>query len=101
MRCQSWFSLRSCPQSPDSAQPLKSSGSTAIAADVSVYDIVTSPDLSGRAAVVTGAKAGLGFQAARILAAHGATVVLACRLALHEAERIAPEEACVHYVGRT
>jgi NAD(P)-dependent dehydrogenase (short-subunit alcohol dehydrogenase family) len=37
------------------------------------------PDQSGRIALVTGASAGLGLETAKVLAAHGATVVLACR----------------------
>jgi NAD(P)-dependent dehydrogenase (short-subunit alcohol dehydrogenase family) len=37
------------------------------------------PSLRGRIAVITGANTGLGFQTARLLAARGAAVVLACR----------------------
>jgi NAD(P)-dependent dehydrogenase (short-subunit alcohol dehydrogenase family) len=37
------------------------------------------PGQYGRTAVVTGANAGIGFQIARVLAQHGANVVLACR----------------------
>jgi NAD(P)-dependent dehydrogenase (short-subunit alcohol dehydrogenase family) len=53
-------------------------------------------DQAGRTAVITGANSGIGFEAARVLAAHGATVVLACRdpgQADRAAARIAAELA--------
>ena len=37
------------------------------------------PDQSGRIAIVTGANSGIGFETARVLAAKGATVIMACR----------------------
>jgi NAD(P)-dependent dehydrogenase (short-subunit alcohol dehydrogenase family) len=37
------------------------------------------PDQSGRTAVVTGSNSGIGYEAALVLAQHGASVVLACR----------------------
>jgi NAD(P)-dependent dehydrogenase (short-subunit alcohol dehydrogenase family) len=46
------------------------------------------PDQAGRTAVVTGASGGLGMETARVLAARGADVVLACR-DLAKAERAA------------
>ncbi len=51
-------------------------------------------DQSGKCFVVTGANTGLGFEAARVLAAQGARIVLACRDAAkaHEAmDRISAE----------
>jgi NAD(P)-dependent dehydrogenase (short-subunit alcohol dehydrogenase family) len=47
-------------------------------------------DLSGRTALVTGSSAGLGLEIARVLAGHGALVVLACRN-LGKAERAAEQ----------
>lgn len=61
------------------------------------------PDQSGRIAIVTGSNTGLGFDTARVLAQHGAQVVMAVRdtakgeAAAAEIRRIAPSaEVTVH-----
>ncbi|WP_152399163.1 oxidoreductase [Paenibacillus cellulositrophicus] len=37
------------------------------------------PDQTGRVAIVTGSNSGIGWEAARVLATNGATVIMACR----------------------
>ena len=37
------------------------------------------PDLTGQVVIITGANSGLGLESTKALAAHGATVVMACR----------------------
>jgi NAD(P)-dependent dehydrogenase (short-subunit alcohol dehydrogenase family) len=53
------------------------------------------PDLTGTRAVVTGGNSGIGLHAARELAAHGATVTLACR------NTAAAEDAATKMPGAT
>ena len=44
-----------------------------------MFGVADVPELTGRVAVVTGGNGGLGLQTAKVLAAHGAEVVLAAR----------------------
>ena len=48
---------------------------------MATHESIKVPDLSGRLHVVTGANSGLGLAMAHFLAAHGGSVVLACRSA--------------------
>ncbi|MEZ5568894.1 MAG: oxidoreductase [Halioglobus sp.] len=62
------------------------------------------PDQSGRTIVITGANTGLGFEAARALAAKGARVLMACRSSEKAEQAIARIEqdngaADVHFVA--
>jgi NAD(P)-dependent dehydrogenase (short-subunit alcohol dehydrogenase family) len=62
------------------------------------------PQQDGRVAVITGANTGLGFETARLLAAHGATVVLAVRnldKGKEAATRIAAPEVSVQRLDLT
>ncbi|XP_071088414.1 WW domain-containing oxidoreductase-like [Haliotis cracherodii] len=45
----------------------------------SALHVLQGRDISGKYAVITGANSGIGYETARSLALHGATVVLACR----------------------
>ncbi|WP_459194410.1 oxidoreductase [Halosimplex sp. J119] len=46
---------------------------------MSTWTAADVPDLTGKTVVVTGANSGLGYEATRLLAREGATVVMACR----------------------
>ncbi|KAK3760106.1 hypothetical protein RRG08_064776 [Elysia crispata] len=48
-------------------------------ASSSALQVLMGRDLTGKYAIITGANSGIGFETARSLALHGATVVMACR----------------------
>jgi len=43
------------------------------------WTIENIPNMSGKVVIITGANSGIGFEASRALALHGATVIMACR----------------------
>ncbi len=51
------------------------------------------PDQTGRTILITGANSGIGFEAARALAQHGATVVMGCRSRSKAEDALAEIEA--------
>jgi len=56
---------------------------------MSAWTAAQLPDLSGKTVLVTGANSGIGFETARMIAANGATTLLACR----DPERAAAAES--------
>jgi protochlorophyllide reductase len=59
------------------------------------WDETDIPSLKGKVALVTGANAGLGLEATKLLAGHGARVLMACRNE-EKAERAADEVRAAH-----
>jgi NAD(P)-dependent dehydrogenase (short-subunit alcohol dehydrogenase family) len=69
-------------------------------ADVTrIWTAADVPDQTGRTAVVTGANTGLGYETALVLAARGATTVLACR-DVGKGERAADRIRTAHPAAR-
>uniref|UniRef100_A0A8C5R797 WW domain-containing oxidoreductase n=1 Tax=Leptobrachium leishanense TaxID=445787 RepID=A0A8C5R797_9ANUR len=60
-------------------QPMKMSTRQKYDGNTTAMDILQGCDLSGKVVIVTGANTGIGFETARSVALHGATVIMACR----------------------
>lgn len=43
------------------------------------FDVQNIPDLNGKTALITGANSGLGIETAKVMAANGARIIMACR----------------------
>lgn len=57
------------------------------------------PNLREKVAIVTGANSGIGYETARALAEHGATVIMACRN-MHKANRAADQIYTLNPTGK-
>ncbi len=58
------------------------------------------PNMRGKVAIVTGANSGIGYETARALAEHGATVIMACRN-MKKANRAANQIYTLNPTGKT